>query len=189
MLISRKEVKRIVANFEPGDDGLAAKSKDLTHLLLQHATKPFSPRQFWPGHITCTALVFHPREPRVLVIHHHRLNRWLLPGGHVEPNDTSPDAVAAREAEEETRVRIDSRAKPFLAGIDVHGIPPREQIPYHLHHDLIWCFRAASDEFEATEEAPKVSWAREDDWERLDLTPSIRRSIQRATRTASNGKR
>src|SRR4051794_16189927 len=182
MLLSRKEVTRVVAGFDPGDDGLAAKSKDLVALLLEHGTKPFSARQYWPGHITCTALVLHPQKPRVLLIHHHRLNRWLLPGGHVEKIDASLDAVAAREALEETHVELDHGSAPFLAGIDVHGIPPKQREPFHLHHDLIWCFRAASEQFETTEEAPEVTWADESDWPHLDLTPSIRTSIHRATR-------
>jgi len=181
---------QVVSRFDPGDDGLAAKSKDLLCLLLQHGMRPFSARQFWPGHVTCTALIFHPKEHRTLMIHHHRLRRWLLPGGHVEKSDKSLDAAAAREAEEETHVKIDHRHTPFLAGIDVHGIPPRQHEPYHLHHDLVWCFRAASDRCEATTEAPKLMWAREKDWEKLELTPSIRRSIGRASaRIAAGGKR
>jgi 8-oxo-dGTP pyrophosphatase MutT (NUDIX family) len=185
MAITRKETKRLISAFEPGDDGLAAKSKDLIQLLLRHGLKPFSARQYWPGHITCTALIFHPQEQRVLVIHHARLRRWLLPGGHVEKSDSALAAVAEREAIEETQVRIDRRHAPFLVGIDVHGIPPKQREPYHLHHDLIWCFRASTAEFEPTPEAPKVMWADENDWENLDLTPSIRFSIRRALRVES----
>lgn len=188
MLFSKKEVVRLVSAFEAGDDGLASKSKDLVLCLLEHGTKPFSARQYWPGHITCTALIFHPAEPRVLAIDHHRLRRWLLPGGHVENEDPSLDAAAAREAEEETHVQLDEQFQTFLAGIDVHGIPPKEQTPYHLHHDLIWCFRAASDRFETTPEAPKVAWVHRDQWDELDLTHSIRRTIQRAS-LRLNGKR
>ena len=181
MLITKKETMRVVTAFEPGDDGLAAKSKDLLQLLLRHGIKPFSGRQYWPGHITCTALIFHPAEQKVLVIHHHRLRRWLLPGGHVEKRDVSLEAVAAREAMEETLVQIDRSHTPFLAGIDVHGIPPKLREPFHLHHDLIWCFRAASDRCEVTTEALQIMWAEESDWERLDLTPSIRQTIRRAS--------
>ncbi len=180
MLITKKETMRVVSAFEPGNDGLSQKSKDLIQLLIRHGQKPFSARQYWPGHITCTALIFHPREQRVLVIHHHRLQRWLLPGGHVEKRDPSLDAVAAREALEETRVQIDKRFTPFLVGVDVHGIPPKLREPYHLHHDLVWCFRATSDQIEVTTEALDVRWAGERDWDGLALTASIRRSIERA---------
>ena len=182
MRITTEEAIHAVSDFAPGDDGLATKSKELTDLLLRHSDQPFSAMQFSPGHITCTALVLHPRELRVLMIHHHRLLRWLLPGGHVEETDASLPAAAAREAFEETRVRIDPEHTPFLAGIDVHGIPGGKTKPFHLHHDLIWCFRAATVELEVTEEAPEVMWVQESDWARLDLTPSIRNSIRRATR-------
>jgi 8-oxo-dGTP pyrophosphatase MutT (NUDIX family) len=184
----RDTTLRVVDEFDVGDDGLAAKSRELVHRLLSQSAEPFSAKQFCPGHITCTALIFHPEgdadESRVLMIHHHRLKRWLLPGGHVEQSDLSPDAVAAREAEEETRVEIDRRYEPFLAGIDVHGIPPKQDAPYHLHHDLIWCFRASTERFEITAEAREVTWARESDWDRLEVAPSIRNSIRRARRVA-----
>lgn len=111
---------------------------------------------------------------------HHRLQRWLLPGGHVEETDWTLSETARREAREETNVAIDPGFGPFLAGVDVHGIPPKRREPFHLHHDLIWCFRAATDDIIATEEAPSVLWAGPEDWERLDLTESIRQCILRA---------
>ena len=188
----KESTTRIVVEFDPGDDGLAAKSRELVQLLLSQSAAPFSAKQFCPGHITCTALIFHPEaqpgESRVLTIHHHWLKRWLLPGGHVEEYDLSPDEVAAREAMEETGVPVDLSCPPFLAGIDVHGIPPKQDAPYHLHHDLIWCFRAASERFEVTAEAPEVLWARESDWDRLDIAVSIRNSIRRAERVAGKAR-
>ena len=174
------EALAVVEGFDPGADGLAAKSKELTLGLLQSSTAPFSRMQFTPGHVTCTALILHPHDSTVLLMHHHRLRRWLLPGGHIEEIDASLSDAAAREATEETCVRIDAAHNPFLAGIDVHGIPPKKGEPFHLHHDLIWCFRAATDEFAITEEAPQVLWAAAADLERLGVAESIRNSISRA---------
>jgi 8-oxo-dGTP pyrophosphatase MutT (NUDIX family) len=169
----------IVEGFDPGLDGLARKSRELTLHLLRHTDAPFSREQFTPGHVTCTALVFHPAESKVLFMFHHRLQRWLLPGGHVEPSDVSLEAAAAREALEETLVQLDPDQVPRLAGIDVHGIPPKKAEPFHLHHDLIWSFRAMTDSIETTDEAPSVSWATESDWDRLGVADSIRNSIRR----------
>ncbi|WP_406403626.1 NUDIX domain-containing protein [Streptomyces sp. NBC_00879] len=47
-----------------------------------------------------------PHRPtgRVLHIKHRALNRWLLPGGHLEPDDTSLLAAAQRELTEETGI-------------------------------------------------------------------------------------
>ncbi len=177
------EALRAVEEFDCGADGLAAKSRDLTLDLLRCSAAPFSRSQFAPGHVTCTALVLHPRDSSVLLMHHHRLKRWLLPGGHVEASDASLPEAAAREAVEETCVRIDPDGAAFLAGIDVHGIPAKKREPFHLHHDLIWCFRAAAEEIETTDEAPSVLWADGADWDRLNVAASIRNAILRAKRT------
>jgi 8-oxo-dGTP pyrophosphatase MutT (NUDIX family) len=45
------------------------------------------------------------REQRVLLHWHERLQRWLPPGGHIEPNEL-PDDAAVREVMEETGVGI-----------------------------------------------------------------------------------
>lgn len=170
----------MVESFDPAADDLARKSRELTLALLRHTAAPFSRHQFEPGHVTCTALVFHPWQPRVLLMHHHRLRRWLLPGGHIEKTDPNPAYAAAREAREETTVRIDPHFAPHLAGIDVHGIPPKKGEPFHLHHDLIWSFRAETDGIAQTDEAPEVVWATEFDWDRLQVARSIRNAILRA---------
>jgi 8-oxo-dGTP pyrophosphatase MutT (NUDIX family) len=98
----------------------------------------------------------------------------------VEKSDQSLAETAAREAREETRVEIDGGFMPFLAGIDVHGIPPKRREPFHLHHDLIWCFRALTEDIQITDEAPSVLWAGIADWDRLNIAQSIRNSILRA---------
>jgi 8-oxo-dGTP pyrophosphatase MutT (NUDIX family) len=170
----------VVEAFDAGPDGLADKSRELVLWLLRGSEAPFSRDQFTPGHITCTALVLHPAAPLVLFMHHHRLKRWLLPGGHVESSDESLAAAAAREAVEETAVRLDGAAGR-LVGIDVHGIPAsaKRGEPYHLHHDLIWCFRALDDRIAVSDEAPEVMWAGAGDWDRLGIAESIRRSAGR----------
>jgi 8-oxo-dGTP pyrophosphatase MutT (NUDIX family) len=178
--VNAAEAFSIVENFDPGADGLARKSRELTLGLLRYTNAPFSRNQFEPGHLTCTALVRHPSRPLVLLMYHHRLHLWLLPGGHVEESDPSLAAGAAREANEETNVQLDPDSRPLLAGIDTHGIPAKPTEPFHLHHDLIWCFRAQTERIESTSEAPQVLWAAAADWERLGVAESIRNSILRA---------
>ena len=187
--MSPAEAVQLVSAFNPSDDGLAEKSRELVLGMLADTPHPFSREQFTPGHITCTALVLHPSREAVLFMHHHRLKRWLLPGGHVESDDSSLSASAAREAREETGVRLAESTRPVLAGIDVHGIPARKAEPFHLHHDLIWCFRAVSEQIETTEEAPEVRWAAPSEWDELGLAVSIRRSILRAGAALSGASR
>ena len=175
----KPEIVALINAFDCAGDELAAKSRELTLMMLQDSEFPFSRRQFTPGHITCTAVVLDPPRARVLLMFHHRLLRWLLPGGHCEADDQSISAVAAREAVEETGVEIESTRGP-LVGIDVHGIPPKKKEPYHLHHDLIFTFTAQSDRVQVTPEAREVVWCTFDELTRFGVAQSIVRSVRRA---------
>ena len=177
------EIAAGIQRFDCSADDLAAKSRELTLMLLAESEYPFSRRQFTPGHITCTAVVLDPRRERVLLMFHHRLLRWLLPGGHCENDDLFISGVAGREAVEETGVAIDQSLAAPLVGIDVHGIPPRKKKsrePYHLHHDLIFTFTAQSEAIRTTPEARQVEWRLPTDLGRFGVAPSIVRSVNRA---------
>lgn len=164
----------------PADEEI--KSRELILGLLRHGADPFSREHFTPGHITSTGVVLHPARDRVLVIHHARLERWLLPGGHVEPEDAALWQAARREVQEETGVAVTGEG--WLAGMDVHGIPPKRGEPYHLHHDLKFAFVAADDALTASEETRGAGWCPIDEaaFEQYGLPPSIRRAVRRALR-------
>jgi 8-oxo-dGTP pyrophosphatase MutT (NUDIX family) len=148
----------LASNFDPSPE--EEKSRELILGLLEHTPAPFSRYQYHAGHITVGALVFSPDSKRVLLMYHHRHQRWLLPGGHVEESDATLEDAARRETLEETAVLTLSEGSPLLAGLDVHGIParPRKGEPFHLHHDLIFAVRAESEACLPTEEAPRVAW-------------------------------
>src|SRR5437016_5383970 len=85
---------------ETGEDN---SYKERTIELLHATPHPLSRKQYAPGHITVSAVVFNPDASSVLIIWHHRLQRWLQPGGHVEDNE-DPFGAAVRETEEETGI-------------------------------------------------------------------------------------
>jgi 8-oxo-dGTP pyrophosphatase MutT (NUDIX family) len=174
------EALSLISAFTPSPE--EDKSRELIAALLEQTPAPFSRRQFHPGHITCTALVLDPGRQRVLLVFHHKLHRWLLPGGHVEEEDGSLAHTAQREAEEETAVRIAAAGAPRFVGMDVHAIPAnkRKKEPFHLHHDLIFAFTAESDVIRTSEEAPEVTWCALDDLGRYHAPTSIVRAAMRA---------
>jgi 8-oxo-dGTP pyrophosphatase MutT (NUDIX family) len=180
-LMDLNAVARMVEEFQDLSDEAAHKSRILILGLLAHSPTPFSRIQYAPGHITCTGLVIHPSESKILLVHHRRLNRWLLPGGHVEPADANIWDTAAREVVEETGVTLNSSATALI-GVDVHGIPPSKREPYHLHHDLIWIFQASSETLQCSVESRQVLWCRFEDFDLYDLPVSIRRCAARAVR-------
>lgn len=173
------EVARLLARFSTGRDGEAAKSRDLTLSLLAWSPDPFSRKVYTPGHVTCTGVVLSPKRKRVLLVHHNRLDRWLLPGGHCEKADSAIANVAQREVIEETGATLLERGAP-LVGVDVHPIPGNNREPMHLHHDLIFAFQARSARTECSLESRAVAWCEMSEFDRYDLPDPIRKAATRA---------
>ena len=180
-MISAPETLRTIEGFPASLE--EQKSRELILSLLGQTEEPFSRRQFQPGHITCSAVVFAPGRDRVLLMHHHRHKRWLLPGGHVEEIDATLAETAVRETTEETTVRIAHIIG--LVSMDVHAIPPRKHKhePFHLHHDLIFSLEAESDSIAPTSEAPQVEWATPTDLSKYNLQASVAHALLRAAFT------
>lgn len=176
-VITSATVSALLLDFDPGDDGEAGKSRELTLNLLDWSPNPFSRMIYTPGHVTCTGVVLSPDLHSVLLVHHRRLRRWLLPGGHVEAEDDSAGDTARREVLEETGADLQTGA-PQLVGCDVHAIPGRGREPLHLHHDLIFAFRARSLSSGCSPESRAVAWRSLLQME--DLPGSIRKSVHRA---------
>ena len=105
-------------------------------------------RETFTGHVTCSAIVLDP-DRRVLHIRHNALNRWLCPGGHLEPGDTSLAEAARREAVEETGIPAGELylVDDVPVDIDVHPIPASaaKGEPEHQHFDLRFVFTTDGD--------------------------------------------
>jgi 8-oxo-dGTP pyrophosphatase MutT (NUDIX family) len=180
-VLSATDVIAILHRFTPHKDGEAVKSRELTLALLAWSPAPFSRKVYTPGHITCTGVVLSPKRRRVLLVHHGRLGRWLLPGGHCEPGDPEISSVARREVIEETGARLADQ-ESILVGIDVHPIPSNGKEPLHLHHDLIFAFQARSSATECSAESREVTWCDLHDFDTYDLPSPIRKATLRAIR-------
>ena len=95
-------------------------------------------RRRWDGHLTGSAFLLDATGERLLLIHHRKLDKWLQPGGHGEPDETDPTLVARREAEEETGVRglLVHPAFPCPFDLDAHVIPACGSEASHEHLDI-----------------------------------------------------
>lgn len=178
-MIDAATVAALARSFDDPLDGACRKSRELILMLLDSSPAPFSRKQFMPGHITCTGLVLAPDGERVLLVHHRRLDRWLLPGGHVESGDPEIWESARREVIEETGAVLLPNGRPRLVSLDVHGIPPRRNEPFHLHHDLVFHFRAQAEKLQVSEESRDVQWCTPAEFDRYDLPDNVRRAYAR----------
>jgi 8-oxo-dGTP pyrophosphatase MutT (NUDIX family) len=105
-----------------------------------------------PVHVTASAVVVGRRGT---VLHlHRRMERWMQPGGHVEP-DEEPAVAACREAEEETGLAVSHPPDgPILVNLDVHGA-----MDGHTHLDLRYLLLGSdADPSPPLDESQQVHW-------------------------------
>lgn len=107
---------------------------DLRQAYLDHLAA--HPDGMWKschaGHVTASALVIDPEQGRVLLTLHKKLRMWLQMGGHCEPEDTSLEEAALREATEESGITGLTLLPGGPVRLDRHPIPP----PCHCHYDV-----------------------------------------------------
>jgi 8-oxo-dGTP pyrophosphatase MutT (NUDIX family) len=90
-----------------------------------------------PLHVTGSALIVHPPTARVLLRWHQRQQAWLQVGGHGDPGESDPLAIAVREAVEETGL-ADLAPWPDaqLRHLVIVDVPAGKGEPAHEHADL-----------------------------------------------------
>lgn len=114
--------------------------------LLDDGTE-LTDRKEYRGHVTAGAVLVNDAG-EVLFIRHVALDKWLTPGGHVEPEDVDLIGAALRELIEETGIAPSvSPVVPVSTvpvHIDVHPIPenPDKGEDAHQHIDFRYLFRA-----------------------------------------------
>jgi 8-oxo-dGTP pyrophosphatase MutT (NUDIX family) len=94
-------------------------------------------RRDLPLHVTGSALIVHPPTGRVLLRWHQRQQAWLQVGGHGDPGETDPLAIALREAVEETGL-ADLAPWPDaqLRHLVIVDVAAGQGEPAHEHADL-----------------------------------------------------
>jgi 8-oxo-dGTP pyrophosphatase MutT (NUDIX family) len=156
----------------PGDE--EAVSRFRTFLARDD---PFC-REDAEGHVTASAVVAHASgDPRFLLVFHRKLDRWLQPGGHVEPGDETVFDTALREALEETGLKdFASPIQDAILDLDVHPIPAFGDEAAHLHYDVRFLLTTEGRGMLAFDAA----WFAEDQIAPADRDGSLFRAVRKA---------
>lgn len=110
-------------------------------------------------------------EEKILFVHHKKLKKWVVPGGHLDLNEL-PHECAIREALEETGltvrllptmpIEIDNPTvktipQPFLIALE--DVPECNNVPAHQHIDFIYACEVISGELqENASETAGIQW-------------------------------
>lgn len=174
-------IPAVPAHPDPRADRVAARLRALEGLepagrhdreaaldALASLLQPLSPGA-GPTHVTASAVVVGDRG--VILHHHRRLDRWLQPGGHIDPGE-EPAEAARRETLEETGLEAaHPRGGPALLDVDVHALPrpcrPWAEgratdgaagAPDCVHVDLRYLLHADGRPCPRAGESPRVDW-------------------------------
>jgi 8-oxo-dGTP pyrophosphatase MutT (NUDIX family) len=179
----REELRTLLTQHAPACDEEAV-HRDRMLALLDSPGDPMSREHYDPGHFTASGFVLSPDGGSVLLILHRKLNRWLQPGGHVDPGDADLFAAACREILEEVGIAMPQRAlpggiEPGVFDVDIHAIPARKAEPAHEHFDVRFLLRAPTTAIDANDESHDAEWVRFADLTKRMTAPDELRVIQK----------
>ena len=141
-----------------------------------------------------TATTFVVRDASTLLLWHKKMQAWLPPGGHINP-DELPEDAALREVLEETNLKVE------LCGEQEQWGPVRvlhtpvcillEDIePGHQHIDLIYFARADGSQAQFNpRESTAMRWFDYDDLGGPEIAEDIRILGRRALAAVGDGER
>jgi 8-oxo-dGTP pyrophosphatase MutT (NUDIX family) len=90
-----------------------------------------------PLHLTASALIVDPARGRVLLRWHQRQQAWLQVGGHGDPGESDPVAIALREADEETGLAdLTPWPDAQIRHVVIVSVPAGAGEPAHEHADV-----------------------------------------------------
>jgi 8-oxo-dGTP pyrophosphatase MutT (NUDIX family) len=173
-----RSIAALLRDYQPAGDAEATDVGRVSR-LVRTCANPWSRETAL--HLTGSALIVHVPTARVLLRWHPRQRAWLQVGGHADPGECDPLAIAVREGIEETGLD-DLRPWPATALVHLVIVPvvAGRGEPAHEHADLR--FVLATDEPEATTaeraDAP-VQWLAINDAVRETAEQNLRETLTR----------
>jgi 8-oxo-dGTP pyrophosphatase MutT (NUDIX family) len=171
-------VADLLGNYRPQTD---QEARDLDRIREVLITKPDPWSRATALHLTGSAVIVDPAAGRVLLRWHERQQAWLQVGGHADPGEDDPLAVALREAIEETGL-IDLVPWPdrALRHVVIVPVPAGRGEPAHEHADLRFVLATGTPQaVQAETPAAPLQWLTSEAAARLTSEPNLRETLAR----------
>jgi 8-oxo-dGTP pyrophosphatase MutT (NUDIX family)/hypothetical membrane protein len=135
-------------------------------------------------HVTASVLITHPPTARVLLRWHQRQQAWLQVGGHGDPGESDPLAIAAREAYEETGLPdLEPWPDAQIRHVVIVGVPAGKGEPAHEHADVRFLMATQTpDEARAENAQAPLRWLSLAAAREVTSEPNLRETLSRAER-------
>jgi 8-oxo-dGTP pyrophosphatase MutT (NUDIX family) len=171
-------VSALLGAYRPQSDVEAADTERVL-ALVGTAADPWS--RATPVHLTASALIVHPDSGQVLLRWHQRQQAWLQVGGHADPGEVDPLAIALREAREETGL-ADLAPWPdqSLVHLAIVPVAAGRGEPEHEHADLRFVLATSKPDAAVAErpDAP-LRWLSVADADALIAQDNLREALAR----------
>lgn len=142
-------------------------------------------------HDTASVYIFYKEETeyKLLLVHHKKFNRWMVPGGHVEGYENHYEC-ALREVKEESGLDVhiipvgskylgysflDAKSYQLPFVIQEEYIPAHKGKPEHIHLDFLYVAVSKSNAVSFAEsESNEIKWYSKNELKGLDMFESTK---------------
>ena len=130
------------------------------------------------NHYCASAFIINPYDKKILLVKHADYDKWLQPGGHIEPNETPEDA-AVREVYEETGIKIKLLGERFPREDDFIrplGVQCNRKKDGNRFIDIIYAAvpNNSNKELKINEESIEAGWFSRNELERMPVFTDVK---------------
>jgi 8-oxo-dGTP pyrophosphatase MutT (NUDIX family) len=182
------DLATLLEGYRPEGDAETADVRRV-RALTREAGDPW--RRGLPLHVTASALIVHLPTARVLLRWHQRQQAWLQVGGHGDPGESDPLAIARREACEETGL-TDLAPWPDaeIRHVVIVSVPAGNGEPAHEHADVRYFMATQTPDAVRAENAhAPLRWLSLAEALHATSEPNLRETLTRLERPLAEGER
>lgn len=142
------------------------------------------------NHYCASAFIINPYDKKILLVKHSGYDKYLQPGGHIEPGET-PEEAAIREVYEETGIKITLLGERFPREDDYIrplGIQCNRKKEGDRFIDIIYAAipNNPNQNLKKNDESVEIGWFSRNELERIPVFTDIKITMDYILKTYFN---